>query len=560
MKIRIVLWNFIVLFFVFLMSVPIYAIQNEKNADFQIFNSTEFDADTDRINISNDGKYIFKSRNLYAFPSLKLIHSFQNFRWAKASSFSIDSRFVVILGNDKKENEEANQRIEVYNISENKIINRIEHIDPLKDSIFFSKKNTIIYLNYNGSRIIEWNFIENKVNEYDIPYVLNQNPKLTFEDVILHPNGKYLFALYKRYQYTQGKTEENYYALLIDIDTQVGKTEKIVYEIKINDRKINDTNFSPNTREIDEIMISPDARRLIFIAQNNNSMVCFYIFDLKEEKFIMKKEDIFTWHVNPYVAFISKDSKYMYLWSNGGSYKKSLLTIYELPSFNVIKTYENVEAKRGIVVDNEENYLAYADNNKVTVWAKEEAIQRLCRVVDHDIADYYEGECKNSFAHGKGKARGKNNEYEGDFVAGKKQGYGVYKWADGTTYEGSWEEDARHGWGKFYRKGTSYIDPGFYRETYWYQDIEKKPDPDSETKPATYVEGCELKKGTPINKEEYRVYCNGAFKGYIIGLAHATQVFGKEREIKFKDSDYSSHDEAFKAAVRWLKSYEGYDH
>merc|ERR1719502_1483334 len=38
-------------------------------------------------------------------------------------------------------------------------------------------------------------------------------------------------------------------------------------------------------------------------------------------------------------------------------------------------------------------------------------------------------------------------EYEGEFVAGKRHGKGVCKYADGERYIGNWEEDVRSGLG-----------------------------------------------------------------------------------------------------------------
>jgi hypothetical protein len=31
--------------------------------------------------------------------------------------------------------------------------------------------------------------------------------------------------------------------------------------------------------------------------------------------------------------------------------------------------------------------------------------------------------------------------YDGDYVEGKKEGYGNYNWPDGSTYQGGWKEN-----------------------------------------------------------------------------------------------------------------------
>jgi len=49
--------------------------------------------------------------------------------------------------------------------------------------------------------------------------------------------------------------------------------------------------------------------------------------------------------------------------------------------------------------------------------------------------------------HGKGEAKYPNgdsfNFYEGEFIEGKRHGYGVMKYASGETYEGYWAEGER---------------------------------------------------------------------------------------------------------------------
>ena len=76
-----------------------------------------------------------------------------------------------------------------------------------------------------------------------------------------------------------------------------------------------------------------------------------------------------------------------------------------------------------------------------------------CKVNDSDIGNEYAGGCVNGFAHGKGKAEGRDT-YEGEFKQGNKHGKGIYTWKDGGKYSGSLFED------KFHGKGTQIFSSG----------------------------------------------------------------------------------------------------
>lgn len=55
--------------------------------------------------------------------------------------------------------------------------------------------------------------------------------------------------------------------------------------------------------------------------------------------------------------------------------------------------------------------------------------------------------------HGKGKETwADGSKYEGEYWAGKKQGFGKYIWADSSQYEGSWENNEISGEVKFNSK------------------------------------------------------------------------------------------------------------
>ncbi|RPH29661.1 MAG: hypothetical protein EHM93_17005 [Bacteroidales bacterium] len=78
--------------------------------------------------------------------------------------------------------------------------------------------------------------------------------------------------------------------------------------------------------------------------------------------------------------------------------------------------------------------------------------QEVCKVLKVEIADKYEGKCKNGLANGKGVAEGKD-KYEGAFKNGLPHGNGKYIYASGEVFEGKWKNGKKEGEGKlFYKK------------------------------------------------------------------------------------------------------------
>lgn len=74
-----------------------------------------------------------------------------------------------------------------------------------------------------------------------------------------------------------------------------------------------------------------------------------------------------------------------------------------------------------------------------------------CIVVDNEVRGRYVGQCRDGYAHGFGRAIGRDT-YEGDFVRGRIQGKGVYVWADGDKYIGELNDGQAHGQGVFIKK------------------------------------------------------------------------------------------------------------
>ena len=77
----------------------------------------------------------------------------------------------------------------------------------------------------------------------------------------------------------------------------------------------------------------------------------------------------------------------------------------------------------------------------------------------------YEGSLENCKRHGRGKQTYGGrfdglgaDVFDGDWVEGKRTGFGVMQLANGDCYEGEWTDDVKHGKGVFYyeAKGTRY--------------------------------------------------------------------------------------------------------
>lgn len=45
------------------------------------------------------------------------------------------------------------------------------------------------------------------------------------------------------------------------------------------------------------------------------------------------------------------------------------------------------------------------------------------------------------------KGSGASDKYEGEYIADKKNGYGIFTWATGNVYKGHYEEDLRNSYG-----------------------------------------------------------------------------------------------------------------
>ncbi|MDM8558281.1 hypothetical protein [Candidatus Parabeggiatoa sp. HSG14] len=83
-----------------------------------------------------------------------------------------------------------------------------------------------------------------------------------------------------------------------------------------------------------------------------------------------------------------------------------------------------------------------------------------CYVDDPRLRGNYSGECRNSKAYGRGKAKG-IDLYEGEFINGIINGQGTYVWPNGDRYVGQFEK------GKASGRGTMKSTDGFEKSGFW---------------------------------------------------------------------------------------------
>lgn len=94
----------------------------------------------------------------------------------------------------------------------------------------------------------------------------------------------------------------------------------------------------------------------------------------------------------------------------------------------------------------------------------------------------YDGEYADDLRHGSGRFLWVNGEsYKGDYLKDERTGKGIYDWPDGSQYEGDFLAGKRHGWGRFISS------EGVIYEGEWFDDLQHG------TGTLTYLDGRTLK-------------------------------------------------------------------
>ncbi|MDT7835662.1 hypothetical protein [Aquabacterium sp. OR-4] len=76
------------------------------------------------------------------------------------------------------------------------------------------------------------------------------------------------------------------------------------------------------------------------------------------------------------------------------------------------------------------------------------AMAQNCMLRDTNLRGRYDGDCARGWAHGQGRAEGKDR-YEGAFMDGHAHGQGAYTFADGTRFEGRFVQGRVNGPARF---------------------------------------------------------------------------------------------------------------
>ena len=83
----------------------------------------------------------------------------------------------------------------------------------------------------------------------------------------------------------------------------------------------------------------------------------------------------------------------------------------------------------------------------------------------------YVGQFKAGLKDGKGKWKKcqdklSSNQYEGEYLHDKKNGYGIFQWESGNIYKGHYKDDEREGFGEMY-----WVDGSIYKG-HWKKGIQ----------------------------------------------------------------------------------------
>lgn len=153
----------------------------------------------------------------------------------------------------------------------------------------------------------------------------------------------------------------------------------------------------------------------------------------------------------------------IYLWGMGDRYEGTMVDD-QRQGYGEYTTAKSGELRRGVWNAGKLERPCTANSQCTEMKADAASPIVNCKVNDPDIAREYRGECRNGLAHGKGRAKGRD-VYVGEFKDGNTHGQGLYTWASGGSYDGTWVEGTRTQ-GKYKDSDGSY--EGDFKDREWH--------------------------------------------------------------------------------------------
>ena len=194
--------------------------------------------------------------------------------------------------------------------------------------------------------------------------------------------------------------------------------------------------------------------------------------DIKEKYFLSKYED-------NKLDLINKDIYLLqYLKGNDLSYSEGI--IKEINEYNIVHNCTTEQGSSGspILLKNNLTVIGMHKgfNHKLKlnlgtliyplIQLLENYILNNEEKIIYENGIYYIGQFENNRPNGKGKLYYNNGNilYEGDFINGKREGFGKYIDKNGDVYEGQWLNGKKHGEGKiFYKNGDLLYEGDFVK-------------------------------------------------------------------------------------------------
>lgn len=147
----------------------------------------------------------------------------------------------------------------------------------------------------------------------------------------------------------------------------------------------------------------------------------------------------------------------------------------------------------------------------------------------------YKGEFKNDVFHGKGKLATLKFDYEGNFIEGKKEGYGLITYKNKDTYAGVFKADQYHGQGtlNYFEKKESFKgefeNNAFKKGLYTFST--------GSTYDGQWKDGLYFGKGTFMWKSTGDIYVGDFVAGKLTGKGKLTKKDGSYFEGDFEEGN-----------------------